>query len=230
LLNQTFKDLEVCICNDGSNDSTQLILEKYYSKNPRVKFINLERNFGVGMATKTAINLCSGFYIGQLDSDDYLFPDAVETCLKVFNLSNDIGLVYTSYQDRDVLTNKLTNVNIREFSRKRMLIQMIVHHFRMFSIRSYNLAGGCDERLKSSIDYDLYLKISNVSKTVHINKILYERTLHKTNISRTQFAQQNKNKYNSINNNKNEIFNKRDHEEIEITEIENSPLVKIKLK
>ena len=182
------------------------------------------------MATKTAINLCSGFYIGQLDSDDYLFPDAVETCLKVFNLSNDIGLVYTSYQDRDVLTNKLTNTNVREFSRKRMLIQMIVHHFRMFTIKSYNLAGGCDESLKSSIDYDLYLKISNVSKTIHINKILYERTLHNTNLSRTKFGQQNKNKYNSINNYKDEIFNKGEHEQIEITEIENSPLVKIKLK
>ena len=229
-LNQTFKDLEVCICDDGSTDSTKLLLEKYYSDNPRVKFICLDKNSGVGMATKYAIDLCKGFFIGQLDSDDYLFPDAVETCLKVFGEDENIGLVYTSFQNKDLLNNQLTNWNVSEFSRKRMLIQMIVHHFRMFTMRSYRLAGGCNENLKSSIDYDLYLKISSISKTIHINKIVYERTIHDNNISRINLSEQNKNKYLSIKNNSDEIIDKGSDEKLDIKEIKNSSLVKINLK
>lgn len=82
-LNQTITDLEVCICNDGSTDNTLKILEEHYGDHPRVRFITQE-NKGIGAASNAAVKLCRGFYIGQLDSDDYLEPDAVEVCLNEF--------------------------------------------------------------------------------------------------------------------------------------------------
>ena len=111
-----------------------------------------------------------------------------------------------------------------------MLFNMIVYHFRMFTIRSYNLTEGFDESLRSSVDYDLYLKISSISNTIHINKIVYERTLHEKNISKLNPIEQNKNKYKSLKNNISSIIELTHLDDIDIKEIKNSTLVSIKLK
>ena len=81
VLRQTYKDIEVCICDDGSTDETLNLLEKYYKYNDKVRWTS-QKNGGIGAASNTAIKLCRGIYIGQLDSDDYLAEDVVEKCYK----------------------------------------------------------------------------------------------------------------------------------------------------
>lgn len=182
-LSQSVNDLEVCICDDGSTDGTSELLYKLYSGHPRVKFYK-QANKGIGAASNSAVRMCAGFYIGQLDSDDYLEPDAVEICLKEMLKDRTLACVYTTNRNVDP-TGKLISkgYNWPLFSREKLSTAMIAHHFRFFSYRAWSLTGGFDESIQNAVDYDMYLKLSEVGGFKHINKISYNRVLHGENTS-----------------------------------------------
>ena len=56
------------------------------------------KNQGIGGASNTALQMCRGVFIGQLDSDDILLPEAVEIMLEEIQRDTRIGLVYGSFQ------------------------------------------------------------------------------------------------------------------------------------
>lgn len=199
-LNQTVTDLEVCVCDDGSTDDTLSILRQCYSHNPRVRFVTQE-NGGIGKASNTAINLCKGFYIGQLDSDDYLEPDAVEICVKEFLKDRHLACVYTGNRNVDP-SGKLINVgyNWPEFSREKLASAMICHHFRMFTARAWHLTDGFDESITNAVDYDMYLKLSEIGPFQHVNVISYNRVLHGGNTSIKNLKEQKRNHFLVVNN------------------------------
>ena len=198
-LNQTITDLEVCICNDGSTDNTLNILNGKYSDHPRVRFVT-QKNAGIGKASNTAVELCRGFYIGQLDSDDYLEPDAVEICLKELMKDHSLACVYTTNRNVNPDGSLIKNgYNWPEYSREKLTTSMICHHFRMFTARAWNLTTGFDENIINAVDYDMYLKLSEVGPFKHINKVAYNRVLHGENTSIKKLKQQKENHFIVVN-------------------------------
>ncbi|HDW3400618.1 TPA: glycosyltransferase [Escherichia coli] len=198
-LNQTITDLEVCICDDGSTDDTLRILQEHYANHPRVRFIS-QKNKGIGSASNTAVRLCRGFYIGQLDSDDFLEPDAVELCLDEFRKDLSLACVYTTNRDIDREGNLISNgYNWPIYSREKLTSAMICHHFRMFTARAWNLTEGFNESISNAVDYDMYLKLSEVGPFKHINKICYNRVLHGENTSIKKLDIQKENHFKVVN-------------------------------
>ncbi|MBH3390235.1 glycosyltransferase [Pseudomonas putida] len=191
-LNQTFTDLEVCVCDDGSTDETPQILERYFSNNPRVRWVRQE-NGGIGKASNTALSLCRGIYVGQLDSDDYLARDVVEKCVAVLDKKPNTGLVYTTYENEYPDGRIEQGYNYPVFTREKMLTAMIAHHFRIFKKRYWHRTLGFNERVRNAVDYDMYLKLCEVSEAEHLNIIGYRRRLHGQNTSLVNFGEQMKN-------------------------------------
>ncbi|WP_259681110.1 glycosyltransferase family 2 protein [Limosilactobacillus fermentum] len=70
---QTYKNIEILIVNDGSTDSTGKIIEKYASKDSRIQFFHNE-NHGVSYSRNYAIEHSTGTYIAPVDSDDIIAP------------------------------------------------------------------------------------------------------------------------------------------------------------
>ena len=198
-LNQTVTDLEVCICDDGSTDDTLEVLKNYYTDHPRVKFIST-RNGGIGPASNNAVKLCRGYYIGQLDSDDYLEPDAVEICLKEFLKDRSLACVYSGNRNVDPDGNLLSvGYNWPEFSREKLACSMIAHHFRMFTARAWNLTDGFDEDIVNAVDYDMFLKLSDIGPFKHLNYVSYNRVLHGENTSIRKLGIQKQNHFDVVN-------------------------------
>lgn len=97
ILSQTYKNVELLITDDGSDDEQTLrILSRYAAKDSRVKVLRLEENKGAGRARNHSIGQAEGQYIAFCDSDDRWTADKLERQIS-FMKQNGHCLVYSSY-------------------------------------------------------------------------------------------------------------------------------------
>ena len=196
-LNQTYTDLEIVVVNDGSTDSTGEILETIYSSEPRVRIIHQE-NGGISSATNTAINACKGEYIMQLDSDDAVLPECVESLVSVLE-RNDVGFVYGDSFLVDSHGELIGNAySWSMYDRYKLLNGMMIHHPRMFRKRDFYRTSQFDESLSNAVDYDFFLKLSEVADGYHLQTPLYLYRQHNSNTSLVDSGAQDKNNHKCI--------------------------------
>lgn len=72
VVNQTVNNLDIIIINDGSTDNSEEIIKKYLLKQPKINYIKLEKNIGVGNARNLGIENTKTKYISFIDSDDWV--------------------------------------------------------------------------------------------------------------------------------------------------------------
>ncbi len=82
VINQTYKNLEIILVDDGSVDKCPQICDEWAKKDDRIKVIHKE-NQGLGMARNTGIENATGDYICFFDGDDYIEHDTIEKCVNV---------------------------------------------------------------------------------------------------------------------------------------------------
>lgn len=71
IINQTFKNLEIIIVDDGSTDSSPQICDNYAESDDRIRVIH-KTNGGLSSARNAGIDIATGIYISFIDSDDYI--------------------------------------------------------------------------------------------------------------------------------------------------------------
>lgn len=104
IINQTYKNIEIIIINDGSTDNTKNIINKYEG----LARIYHKKNEGVSSARNLGISMCKTKYFMFVDSDDYLEPTAVSILYKkLIDTNSDIvmGSVDNKIKEEHVLTN-----------------------------------------------------------------------------------------------------------------------------
>ena len=105
VLNQTYKNFELIIIDDGSTDNTLEILKKY--NDPRIRIFVNETNRGVTAAKNRGFKEIKGEWFGTFDSDDELKPYAIETLMNIpLNVDNKITSVIGNCAD--AITGNLT--------------------------------------------------------------------------------------------------------------------------
>ena len=87
VVNQTYKNLEVLLIDDGSTDNSSEIAEKYVKKDSRFILLH-QKNQGLSGARNTGLEKASGKYIMFLDSDDFFDPNACESLYKCIEKTN----------------------------------------------------------------------------------------------------------------------------------------------
>ena len=81
IVNQSYRNLEIILVDDGSLDSCPEMCDQWAMRDNRIKVVHKE-NAGLGMARNTGINCATGEYICFFDSDDYIEPDTIEVCMQ----------------------------------------------------------------------------------------------------------------------------------------------------
>lgn len=99
LVNQTLKEIEIILVDDGSPDKCPQMCDEYAKKDYRVKVIH-KQNAGLGMACNSGIEVAIGDYIAFCDSDDYVDVKMYETMYKAA-LEHHADVVFTGIQTVD---------------------------------------------------------------------------------------------------------------------------------
>ena len=89
ILNQTFKDFEFIIVDDGSSDNSYNIIKSYASRDKRIKIIRNLVNLGLTKSLNKAILLSKGTYIARQDDDDISLPNRLEYQIKFLQENPD---------------------------------------------------------------------------------------------------------------------------------------------
>lgn len=99
VLNQTYKNLEVILVDDGSPDNCPVICDEYAQKDSRIKVFHKE-NGGLSSARNLGLDNMTGDYVSFVDSDDYIESDMIETMLNQLKSKNgDIAICLAKNDD-----------------------------------------------------------------------------------------------------------------------------------
>ena len=192
VLKQTYDDVEVVICNDGSTDNTRDVIVNNFATHPQVTLIEQE-NQGISAATNAAIQACKGEYILQLDADDLLLPNCIESLVQVMD-STEYDFVYgDSHLIGPEGEDLGPGYSWSTYCRFRLLNGMFVHHPRMFRASVYARTHGFNLELTNAVDFDFYLQMSQHARGYHLQLPLYLYRQHTTNTSKVNRKEQDGN-------------------------------------
>lgn len=114
VINQTYKNIEIILINDGSTDNSEEICKHYASKNNNVIYIHNNINRGTVVSRKEGIKKSSGDFIMFVDSDDYILPYSVERLINIsMSFPYDL-IVFNMCYTRDDCS--FSRVKLKEFS------------------------------------------------------------------------------------------------------------------
>ena len=175
-LSQTYKNIEIIVVNDGSNDNgkTRKIALSYGTK---IKYIEKE-NGGVSSALNTGIKNMTGKYFSWLSHDDMYYPNKIEESIKF--IKNEKQIVYSDY---DLLYQKNLKIIRHKCKKSKLkydsLINIDLNGITMLISKTNLLSVGLfDEKLKYTQDYDMWFKLLKKYEFIHINKSLAISRIH----------------------------------------------------
>lgn len=145
VVNQSYRNLEIVLVDDGSPDNCGTICDEYATYDPRIQVIHKE-NGGVSSARNAGLSVARGEWIGWIDSDDWIEPDMYEYLLRYAQSSGaDIAVCgrYECYQNHSVFRGwekeKLLNT---EESLELLLKNDIMQNFLWDKLWRKELFGG----------------------------------------------------------------------------------------
>ena len=186
VVNQTYKNLEIIIVNDGSIDDTEKIAKEWQEKDKRVRYLKYQSNRGLPAARNTGIKNSQGDYLAFLDADDIWLPSKLETQLeKIKETKSD--LIFSNWYIWSAKSNHKSlaitkKIFLGSLNQSRLLCLFIRRNLGNPStalLKKEKLfeVGFFDEELFSSEDYDLWLRfILKGGKISFINQpLIYYR-------------------------------------------------------
>ncbi|ETI67550.1 glycosyltransferase family 2 protein [Neobacillus vireti] len=174
ILNQTFKDFELILVNDGSPDKCGEICDDYTKKDNRVKVIH-KSNGGLSSARNAGINVAQGKYIAFVDSDDYIHPKMFEILFEAAEkYSSDITMcnflpVYEHVPNHEVLRN--FQIDVKHYTNLQALKQIYTNKGIYFTLATNKL-------YKRQLFHDLRFEEGRI----HEDEFLAHRILYKSKV------------------------------------------------
>jgi glycosyltransferase involved in cell wall biosynthesis len=178
VLDQTYKDFEFIIMNDGSTDGTEQIIKRY--KDKRIKVINSRENLGLPAALNRGIGSSNGVYIARVDADDPCFPDRFGKQVRFLDAHPDILAVGGAAVVVNEAGRRLCLIrhpSAPEIIRKTLpKNSCFVHGAVMMRRSAFEQTGGYREQFTYAQDYDLWLRMSERGALANLDDEVVRRT------------------------------------------------------
>lgn len=182
ILQQTFKDFELLVIDDGSQDRTYAILEEFAKKDTRVRVVH-QKNAGLTSALNTGISLCRGKWIARQDADDISLPQRLEKQVQHIRAHKNIGLLGTAYDIINVAGNVLPRHEVPLYTSHHDLCLELqcrnpfVHSSVMIKRETIQSLGGYRDAYPAAEDYECWLRMSKVTRLEQLPAKLVQRRI-----------------------------------------------------
>ena len=179
---QTYPHWELCIVNASrGEDGMEQVLGRYAGGDERIRVKNLEENLGIAGNTNEALEMARGEFVGLLDHDDLLAPQALFRIAEALTADPQADAVYT---DEDKVTTDLSEhfqPHFKpDFNLDLLRSNNYITHFFVVRTRLAREAGGFRREFDGAQDYDFIFRCTEEAKKVlHVPEVLYHWRTHK---------------------------------------------------
>ena len=198
VLNQSFQDFELIIVDDGSDDNSAEILQRYAARDQRVKILKNDKNIGIAASLNRGLETAQATLVARMDADDICMPQRLERQLSFMEAHPDI----------DVLGSALMLHGTRKIRRRPeahdMIVAELLFNCSIFHptvmLRTERAHGGglfgnsvYDPRQQHAEDYGLWVRlaIQGGARFANLPNPLLVYRIHNGSITRRYTAQQN---------------------------------------
>lgn len=214
--NQSYTNWELCLADASNQEQVGEHVKKYQQTDARIKYQKLEKNGGIAENTNEAIKLAAGSYIGLLDHDDLLAPNALYEIVSAITVPEKIvqsgvhwetynqkwdevssfqleekGTPDVLYSDEDKVTENLAEYYAPhfkpDFSLDLLRSNNYITHFFVVKKEIVQEVGGFRSEFDGAQDYDFIFRcVEQAHRVVHIPKVLYHWRMHQGSTAANQ--------------------------------------------
>ena len=194
VLNQTFKDFKLYICNDCSNDNSEKIVKSFNSK--KIHYIKNEKNLGLSKTRKKILNLTEGNFIAFIDQDDIWIENKLEIQIKKIRQEKSV-MCHTDYvfEHKELKINKILKSKNKIFYKDLITGSSVGASTVLFDKKKSLFTNKFrDDRYFDSInDYIIWLHLLRPAKnnfySIRVEQPLVRYSWHGKNLSRNKLKQ-----------------------------------------
>ena len=188
VINQTYKNLEILVIDDGSTDNTRSILVQLAKKDKRINLIYNQENNGLIKSLNNGIEIAKGEYIARTDADDLVEKNWIEELIYILEKSPEIlaiGAHANIINNKNKVLNQITPPEYHQDIIEMMPFSCPIIHpvsiIRSSVFKKNKLRY--DENYIYAEDYKLWLEISKIGKLHNLQKILINYRIHENQVS-----------------------------------------------
>ena len=178
LVNQSYKNLEILVINDGSTDNSEKIIRKVKKKDSRIVLINQE-NRGVSSARNKGLNVANGKFVTFVDADDFVEFDYIEVLYNSIKTNNaDISICNLAINNR--INFEKNNLEIKLFDSESAIINMLLGNYfdssvccKLIKCEIAKAENFREDLLIAEDLYYYYCLFKKCNRISYVNKICY---------------------------------------------------------
>lgn len=187
---QSYSNWQLCIADASTYEEVKNYVEKFIQEKQETRIIykHLEENLGIAENTNAGLEMATGEWIGLLDHDDLLAPEALFEMVSKLNQDSEFEVIYS---DEDKITEEKKGEWVHsqphfkpDFSIDLLRSNNYITHFLCVKRNVLEQIGGFRREFDGAQDYDFILRCTEVAKKVgHVSKVLYHWRVHSSSTS-----------------------------------------------
>ncbi|MNH58444.1 putative glycosyltransferase EpsE [compost metagenome] len=191
IVEQSYKNLEIIIIDDGSTDSTWDILTELKRHDKRIVTYRNKENLKIVGTLNLGIEKSNGIYIARMDGDDYREVDSIKQQVSYLEGHSDIVIVGGAI---DVCDSEMNVINHRQYPADDSEIRAKIFRYNPFAhpavVMRKSALVDTPYLLNWAEDYDLYFRLGNKGKFANLPATVLKLRTHPSSISQSKVSYQ----------------------------------------
>ena len=181
ILNQTFRDFEFIIVDDGSTDDSLQIVQDYARKDTRIQVLRNGQNIGLSASLNKGLHIARGEYIARMDADDISLSQRLEKQVAFMDAHPEVGICGSWVEIIGEFAGQVWRYPVSNdaICACMLFANTLVHSsviLRQTTLRQYNLQY--DAQMRYAQDYELWSRAMFVTQFANVDHVLMHYRVH----------------------------------------------------